>query len=319
MQRAVFHKKNQNDFHKGQGQMKHLLYLICLLGFTSTALLVQGQGSSSPDEAARSAAIKLFDNLTEDQKKMVVLPGNDKDRYAEIFPTTKRPGLAFNQLTPDQKPLVEQMIRSMTSEYGATRCLEVAKQTGDGGRYLTFYGPPSSDSKFAWRVATHHLTLIYAEFGKDQVNEFGPVLLGGNPVKELWDQEDKILVDLYANLSPEEAKAIQGKGNAGSGSPIHPMAPQISSLNEKARPLARKLLQQRLAVFSADRRKIIENIIEKEGGADNLRITIWGDPKKGRAAGGNYSWRIGNETIVCDWQGLGKEHIHMTLRARKKA
>lgn len=299
--------------------MKPFLYLVCLAGLTATAYLAQAERAQTPDEAARAAAVKFFGTLAEDQKTAIVRPADDKDRYAEIFPTTKRPGLSFKQLNADQKAQLEQMIRAMTSDYGASRCLDVAKQTGEDGRYVTFYGTPTADGKFAWRVATHHLTLIYAEFGKDQVNEFGPVLLGGNPVKTLWDEEDKILVDLYAALTPEEAKTIKGKGSAGSGAAIDPSAVKISTLNDKARPLAKKLFAQRVAVFSADRRKIVDGLVDQAGGVDNLQIAIWGEPKKGRAEGGNYSWRIGGPSVVCDWQGLGKEHIHMTFRIRKKA
>lgn len=298
--------------------MRRLLYLGCLLVLGGTAYLVQAQRTATADEAARAAALKLYKNLSEQQKKDVVLPFDAKDRHAEIFPTTKRPGLSFAQLSAEQKSQVEEMIKALTSEYGSSRCLAVLKQTGDGGRYVTFYGTPSESGPFAWRVATHHLTLIFAEFGQDKANEFGPVLLGGNPVKDLWDEEDKILVELYAALSPDEAKAVQVKAKGGSGGPVDPNAPKIGSLNEKAKPLARKLLAKRLEVFSADRRKVIEDLIEREGGVDNLRLMIWGDAKKNRAEGGNYSWRIGSPGIVCDWQGLGKEHIHMTLRGRLK-
>lgn len=299
--------------------MKAFLYLGCLVGLSTVAVLVQAQKAPGPDEAARAAAMKLFAGLSADQQKQVVRPVDDKDRYAEIFPTTKRPGLAFAQLNAEQKAMVEEMVRSMTSEYGATRCLEVAKQTGEGGRYLTFYGTPSKDGKFAWRVATHHLTLVYAEFGQDKVNEFGPILLGGNPVKTLWDEEDKLVVALHAALSPEEAKAIKGKGGAGSGAAIDAKALKIGDLGEQPRVLARKLLAQRLTVFSADRRKMLEDLIARDGGVDSLRIAFWGDTSKPRGEGGNYSWKIGSAAILCDWQGLGKEHLHLTVRARPKS
>src|SRR5262249_6965959 len=164
-------------------------------------------------------------------------------------PAVSRPGLPYAKLSAEQKALIDEVVRATTSEYGAMRCLEVAKQTGDGARYLNFFGTPSADDRFAWRIAMHHLTLIHAEFGKDKVNEFGPILLGGNPVKTLWDDEEKVLLELFASLTPEEAKSIKGKGNAGSGAAIAPDALKIGDLGEKSRGLARKLLQQRLAVF----------------------------------------------------------------------
>lgn len=299
--------------------MKTFLFLACLAGLGSVAVLVQAQKTPAPDEAARAAAIKLFQSLTEEQKKLAVKAVDDQERYVEQFPAVQRPGLPFTMLTAEQKELVNDLIRAMTSEYGAARCLEVAKQTPDGARYVNFFGTPSQDGKFAWRVAQHHLTLIYAEFGQDKFNEFGPILLGGNPVKTLWDDEDKIVVALQAALTPEEAKAIKGTGNAGSGAAIGTNGIKIGDLSEKPRTLARQLLAQRLAVFSTDRRKQLEALVERDGGVDSLRIALWGDASKARADGGTYHWKVGSATVLCDWQTVGKEHLHLTVRAKPKS
>jgi hypothetical protein len=207
----------------------------------------------------------------------------------------------------------------MCSDYGAQRCLEVAKQTKDAGRYLTFYGEPQPGKPFAWRIAMHHLTLIYAEFGTDKANEFGPVLLGGNPVKDLWDAEEKILLELRASLSEDEAKKLVHKGGAASGTAIGKSGVTIAELSDKPKALAKKLLAQRLAVFSPDRRKVLEKLIENDGGVEGLRIALWGDASKGQLDGGNYHWKIGGATVLVDWQTVGKNHIHMTVRGRGKA
>jgi hypothetical protein len=194
----------------------------------------------------------------------------------------------------------------------------VAKQDGDGQRYVTFFGEPSEKGRFAFRFAQHHLTLIHAEFGKDKPDEFGPILLGGNPVKDLWDEEEKILLEMIAALSDEDAKAIKGKGNSGSGAAVAKDAVKIGDLSKKPRELATKLVQKRLEVFSPDRRKIMEEMIKKEGGVEALRIAVWGNASKSHRDGGNYSWKIGSGPVLIDWQTVGKDHIHMTLRARSK-
>jgi hypothetical protein len=72
-------------------------------------------------------------------------------------------------------------------------------------------------------------------------------------------------------------------------------------------------------VFSADRRKVLEMLIENDGGVEGLRIALWGDASKGQIDGGNYSWKIGGPTVLVDWQVAGKNHIHMTVRGRGKA
>lgn len=296
--------------------MKRLLTIASVLVMSAAVVVGRAGKTGGDDTAARAAAIKLYQSLTAEQKKEALKDLSDKERYAEQFPAVKRPGLEYTSLTGDQKKMIEDMVRAMTSEYGAERCLQVAKQTPDNRRYLFFFGEPSMDQPFAWRIAMHHLTLIYAEFGKGKAKEFGPVLLGGNPVNKLWDEEEKIALELYAALSADEQKKVQGKGGQASGGAVGTMGVRIGELNPKARTLASQLLQKRLDVFSADRRKTVDGIVSADGGLDNLRLIFWGQPTKGHLEGGSYHWRIGNARLVADWQTVGKNHLHMTVRAR---
>lgn len=299
--------------------MKLALQAGCLLLVGAAVVLAQKKPGA--DDAARAAVIKLYGSLSDEQKKQAQLEFDHKDRYQEIFPETKRPGIAFSQLSAEQKMLVDDIVKAACSEYGANRCLEIAKQTGPGGRYITFYGTPAPDGKFGWRLAQHHLTLIYAEFGKDEkAGEFGPILLGGNPVKTVWDDEEKVALELFQALSDDDRKAIKGgSGNSSSGATLDAKTGiRIGDLSDKAKPLAVKLFQQRLAVFSEDRQKVMEDILKREGGIENLRIAFWGEATKSQHDGGNYHWKIGNALVLADWQTVGKEHIHMTVRARAK-
>lgn len=300
--------------------MKRMLaVLVALLLISVVAYVSRAVPPITSDERARAAALKLFQSLADEQKKLAVKEFTDKDRYTEQFPEVTRPGLPYSKLTAEQKEMVDGVIKAMTSEYGAKRCLEVAKQSSDKGRYINFFGAPTADKPFAWRLASHHLTLIYAEFGENKADEFGPILLGGNPVKDLWEQEEKIIIELYGSLSEAEAKSIQAKGiSAGSGSAIGKAGIKVADLNEKSRALARKLLSKRLDVFSADRRNAAEAIIEREGGVDGLRIALWGTANKSHLDGGSYHWRIGSDAFVADWQTAGKNHIHMTVRGKAK-
>jgi Protein of unknown function (DUF3500) len=300
--------------------MKRLLLVGGVVGLI-VAAAVLGDNSrpakGGSDEASRAAAIKLFQSLDESQKKLALNDFDDKERRVEQFPPVERPGLPFDKLTAEQKSLAAEAIRAMTSDYGAERCLAVLKQTGGNRQYLNFFGEPAADKPFAWRVATHHLTMLYAEFGKDKAEEFGPVLLGGNPVNQLWDDEEKLAMELFQSLSDEQKKKISGKG--GSGAPIGKEGLKIADLDGKSKDLAKALLQKRLDVFSADRRRILESLIERDGGTEQLRITLWGDLSKSNRDGGTPNWKIGNHRLLFDWQTAGRNHIHMTVRAKAKA
>jgi hypothetical protein len=300
--------------------MKRLFQVVCVTGLLAAAALAgqAGKRAAPGDEAARAAAVRLFQSLTDEQKQLALKDVADKERYVEQFPPVERPGLPFTKLTAEQKGLVEEAMRALLSEYGAGRCLEIAKQTPDNRRYLNFFGTPEPGKPFAWRLAQHHLTLIYAEFGADPVKEFGPVLLGGNPVGTLWDDEEKLALELYAALTPEEVKAVHGQGNAASGAAVGTAGSRLGDLGAKPRGLARRLLEQRLAVFSADRRKVLEDLIRRDGGVDELRVAFWGEATRSQRDGGKYHWKIGGATVLCDWQTQGKDHLHLTVRGRAR-
>ncbi|MEI7684666.1 MAG: DUF3500 domain-containing protein [Planctomycetota bacterium] len=299
--------------------MKRLVQLSSVFLLAAAVMVGRAQRPESADEVARAAVVRLFQSLSDEQKKAALLAYDDKDKFVEAFPAVTRKGIAYAKLTAEQRGKIDDVIRAMTSAYGAERCLELAKQTPDGSRYLTFFGDPSTGKAFAWRVGMHHLTLLFAEFGTDPVNDFGPILLGGNPVKTLWDAEEKIALEFYAALTPEEAKAIQGKGGNGSGSPIGKNGIKIADLNPKAKELAKQLLAKRLDVFSSERRKVADRLVQGDGGAEALNVAVWGDMSKGQADGGTYSWRIGGPSFLADWQTAGKQHIHMTVKGKAKA
>lgn len=298
--------------------MRPLLYLVCVLALGVVAMLGQAQKEPSPDATARAAILNLYKSLSDEQKKAALQMADDKDRYTETFPAAKRLGVTFAKLSAEQKAMVADVVKATCSEYGAKRCLEIAKQDGDGQRYVTFFGEPTERGRFSWRFAQHHLTLVHIEFGEDKADEFGPILLGGNPVKDLWDEEEKILLQLYGALTADDAKAIKGKGGSGSGAAIAKDALKIGELSEKPRQLAAKLVEKRLEVFSTDRRKVMEALIKKEGGVEALRVSIWGDATRSHKDGGSYHWKIGAGAVLLDWQTAGKNHIHMTLRGRAK-
>ncbi len=291
--------------------MRRILFVGCFLVMGGLAMFMYKPAVTAQ---AEDAALKLFNSLTEEQRKEALLPWDSKLRYKEVFPPVVRKGLPFSELTEKQKGLVEKAIREVTSNYGTKKILKLAQQGKANRRYLTFFGIPGKGKKFAWRMAQHHLTLLYAEFGTKNPREFGPILLGGNPVKDLWDAEDQIFLKLYASLSDQERKQASSSGKGKKGI-------RIGDLSPKTQKLAEDLLQQRLAVFRPDYAKVFYMQLKRDGGVKSLRFAIRGDGSKSHHQGGKYTWEFIGTQVYCNWQTRGKEHIHMSLRARpaKKA
>ncbi len=297
--------------------MKKVVGLIAFVIFPVFTLLGSAFNFQGSDEAARVVAIELFKSFDQEQKDLALKPLDDKDRFSEVFPASERKGLPLSKLKPEQINLVDKMMLAMTSSYGASRCKELAKQTPANRRYVNFFGAPEAGKPFAFRLAQHHLTLLHCEFSGDNKNEFGPVLLGGNPATNLWEEEELLLLELAKKLDKEMLSKLAGPG--GSGQAIGKAGVLIKDLPAPVSLLALKLLAKRLEVFSADQKSKLEKIIASQGGPEQLKLVINGNASLGHLQGGTYSWKFGSDSILIDWQTAGKNHLHMTVRARPKA
>ena len=139
--------------------MKRLLLLGFSVAFLA-AVAVLGRPADKPaqgDDAVRAAAIKLFQSLTDEQKKLALKDLDDKDRYAEVFPPVERKGLPFTTLTADQKALIDDIVRAMTSEYGASRCLggrQADRRRLSLSQFLSESPKRASRSHGGWRSTT---------------------------------------------------------------------------------------------------------------------------------------------------------------------
>ncbi len=281
--------------------MKRIL-VMCIVVVLLGGALALSQRVPTPEEKGRAAVIKLFQSLSEPQKKVAALAWTDNARGAIRFPT-EGTGTPISQMSAEQKMLVDDLLRATLSDFGLKRCQEM----GGTGR-VTFFGTPKDGERFACRIdKNNHLTLFHTEFGKEPGGEFGPIVLGakGAGVATVWIEEDKLAQELAAALTPDDAKKIKGKGIL------------IGELSEKPRLQARKLLEQRLAIFSTVSRKVADDAIGHDGGIDKLRIVLTGDAGKSINDGGNFSWTITSASFSCNWQFAGKNHPHMTLKAKR--
>jgi hypothetical protein len=281
--------------------MKRIIVIgmVCILLGGALAL---SQRTSTPDEVGRETAAKLFRSLSEPQKKQAARDWSDKERGVIRF-ATEATGAPISFMTKEQKEMVDQLFRSLLSDFGLKRCLEM----GGMGR-VTFYGKPGDGERFAVRIdKNNHLTLVYTEFGREKGGDFGPIALGAKGAGEatIWVEEDKLALELAAALTPEDDQRIK------KGLPI-------GALSDKACLQARKLLEQRLAIFAPPGRKTLDDSIRHDGGVDKLNIYLAGDASKSIDAGGTYHWAISSPSFRCDWQFHGKHHPHMTLKAKRQ-
>jgi hypothetical protein len=274
----------------------------------------------------QSTAQKLFASLSEEQKKLALLPFDSRERNKIRYEGGKRPGIHIKDLTPEQQKLAEELLTQFTSPYGKEKSIAIADQpsntndptTGFTRYYVAFFGDPTADKDYAWRIAEHHLTIVHVEVADGKLTSFGPILLGANP-PNLWDAEEGKMIALYSVMTPEERakSANQGKANSSEFAKPGTKSIRLGDLSQTAKQAALEVLNHRLTFFADEIQQRIREQLTTSGGEDTLQLAFYGAAEKKCREGGRWDFKLFNDKFLCDYENT-RAHIHFSLRTSEK-
>jgi hypothetical protein len=274
----------------------------------------------------QSTAQKLFASLSDEQKKLALVPFDAPERTKQKYEGGPRPGVQIKELSPEQQKLAEELVTQFTSAYGKQKAIAIADQpsntkdptTGFGRYYLCFFGDPTKEKNYAWRVAEHHLTIVHVEVENGKPTTFGPILLGANP-PNLWDAEEEKMIALYAAMNPgeREKSANGGKSNSSEFPKPNVKSIKLAELNPTARRIADELIDLRLSFFAEPIQQQIRALLDQSGGADALKLVFYGAAEKKCRDGGRWDFKMFNDSFLCDYENT-RAHIHLSLKSGLK-
>jgi hypothetical protein len=324
-----------------------LALTVTLCGVAYVAQLAEPSGSKMT-----TAAAKLLDSLTPDQKAKAVLDFDDKERLNWRFtprqdqarkPTRK--GLPLEEMNAEQKQAALGLLRAGTSPDGAKKAetimsLEsILHDLEKGGAmvrnpqwyFFAVFGKPTQTGKWGWRVEGHHLALNFViDAGKLSAatpNFFGanPATVMAGPRKGLrtLPQADDLAMQLFKELDEGQKKVAyqeknfseikEGRPEAGVGEPKGLAAAKMS-------PKQRDLLMRLLQAY-ADR--MPEDVAQsemaqvKEAGLDKVYFAYAGGAEPGKP----HTYRIQGPTFVVEFLNVQADsaknpanHIHSAWR-----
>jgi hypothetical protein len=336
-------------------KLKQLLFVGMLAAGLVGAACLSKEGEP-PGVQMTTAAAKLAESLSDEQKSKALFAFDDKERthwnFVPLQDDDKKPtrkGLRFEQMSDEQKDMARALIRAGTSGSGflkATTIMTLESILADlekGGRmvrnpgwyFLSIFGTPSKSGKWGWRVEGHHLSLNFVvERGK--IIASTPAFFGANPadikggprkgLRTLAEAEDLAKM-LFAALDQDQRKvALQPKQfpeiEQGKAVP-HVGAPKGlagEKMNEKQRDLLLKLVQSYAERMPPDVSAAQMSEV-KAAGFDKIHFAFAQEAEK---PGKPYTYRVQGPTFVIEFLNVQADsaknpanHIHSSWRNLK--
>lgn len=289
------------------------------------------EAAPTPESAAESIVHTLHDSLTESQESVVLLPWNDS-RRTRINANWKvtEPGIGSDFYTNEQRHLIDQILRSVTSPDGYERLIRQMKEDWGGiGRYaMAIFRDPSSD-KFLWEMTGRHLTLRADGNSLSNTAFGGPIVYGhgagdsqvGLPGNVYYYQLEKANQVFQALDGKQRQKALLAKAPLETEVPIQGPGASFSGiaaseLSPDQRKLVEETMQVLLAPFREEDVQETMSLLKAGGGLDKLHLAFYQSANLGDDQEWEI-WRLEAPTLV--WHFRGSPHVHTYVNIGKKA
>jgi hypothetical protein len=288
-----------------------------------------GKAGAAPTATsqAETAVKALYDTLTPSQRKLICLPF-DHELRRRINANWKitEPDIGSDFYTDQQRDLVDQIFRGVTSEEGYDRFRKQMKEDsgGFGNHAIAIFGQPGS-GKFEWEMTGRHLTIradgdsvshrafggpiVYGHGTGDGIaglpgNVFYYQLQTANEVFQALDAKQRQQA-LLAKAPPEGRVRIRGEGREFPGI-------AVGQLSEDQKELVEQTIKVILAPYRDEDVQEAVAMIKTGGGFDQLHMAFYrtdasGTPDLGQD--GQWEiWRLEGPTFV--WHFRGQPHVH---------
>lgn len=285
------------------------------------------KAAPSAKSSAETAVKALYDTFSDQQAAMVCLPFDHKLRSRinanwKISPIT----IGSDFYSSDQKDLVDQIVKAITSEDGYDRLQRQMKADAGGiERYsMVIFGEPGTDT-FEWELTGRHLTLRADGNSVPGAAFGGPIVYGHgleDPARNLFYYQTKQVNEVFKALDAKQASqalletspsedevALQGGKGKFPGI-------SVADLSSDQKELVADTLKVLLGIYRDEDVKEVMSILKEGGGLDSLHMSYYAD---GDLKGDKIwdVWRIEGPSFA--WHFRGDPHVHAYINIGLKA
>jgi len=284
------------------------------------------QGAPTAKSSAETAVVRFYDSLSAAQKQAIVFPfDHDLRKKINANWLITKATIESDFYSPQQRELVDEIIRNVTSKDGYER---IQRQTEDdhggiGSYSVAVFGTPGTD-KFEWELTGRHLTLRADGDSVDQAAFGGPIIYGHGeetPSKNLFHYQTKQVNQVFHALDTKQsAKALVSKAPKEDQVALQGekgMFPGISvgELSSDQKQLVESTLKVLLAPYRQEDVDEVFAILKASGGVDKLHLAFYqeGDLQDDKTWD---IWRVEGPSFV--WHFRGAPHVHAYINIAMK-
>lgn len=315
--------------------MKRTLTIVIFFGFANTFCLAQG---------LEIPAGKFLSSLNAKLRQKAQYPFEDDERFNWHYIPRSRKGISFHDMDAMQRQAAMELLKASLSEQGYKKASDIIELedilrqveglgANDDYRdrlnyYFTFFGTPSKDKPWGWRLEGHHVSLNFAS-SRGTMESSTPSFFGTNPAivpngkdkgKQILKLETTLGFALANSLNTDQKKTAIISEHAPSdilsrndrkAKELEPKGLAYTSMDEAQKKVFMQLLDAYVKnyVFGFSS-KLMEKI--KKAGIENLHFAWAGSLKPGV---GHY-YRIQGPMLLIEYDNTqnNANHVHTVVR-----
>lgn len=291
---------------------------------------------------AEALVRELYQGLTEDQRRQVVLPWNHGGEN-NATPTRKRmynaPIFGNRNIgavyTPAQQELNERIIRSICSDDEGYRRIS-RNGTWDGSRSFAacgayIFGDPSGNQPYAWVFTGHHLTVRCDGNSEPNAAFGGPMYYGHSPdgfsQRNLFNYQTRTVLSVWEALNEAQRRqatiATYPQPREQEGSIRFRAAGQrypgiaASELTADQRRLVEQVMRDLLSPYRREDANEVMDLVRQNGGMDRIHLGFFRDANT--AADKWDFWRLEGPGFVWNFRVLPHVHTFVNIALQPAA
>lgn len=303
----------------------------------AVARAVEDKKVARPTKPAEDLIRELYSNLSDEQKKTVVLPWN---AGAEQGGRALRLGMYNSPIkgitigknyTKPQQELVERILVAISADDKGYQQL-TRNGTFDGSHSFEncgalIFGNPTGTDKFAWVFSGHHLTVRCDGNSEEGAAFGGPMYYGHSPNgysdRNCFNYQTKSVLSVYDALSEEQRKKAVVKGSPGEHEPSVRFKPKnagkpgiaFKELSQDQKALVETVMRTILSPYRKEDADEVMEIVKANGGLEKIHLAFFEDAMMKDNMRWHF-WRLEGPGFVWNYRVLPHVHTYVNISSK---